>query len=351
MRVVVDALAALDRSHSVVVERLLEAWVELAPEDELHLAITDRSELVVPPSVTAHVSAARGRAQRVLLQSTALPRLCREVRADALFATLPASSVVRTSCPRASWVFDFRHELRPEQFSLQHRLLRRVSYGRGYRLSAALVCDSERTATDLRELHPDIAPERVSVALLGADHALAWQPGGTAGPAYALAFGQWNNKNADAVVAAWAHLPEAPRLALVGMSAQDRERLGEQVAVLGLQTRVDLLPWLPPEEFAATFAGASLVVFPSDFEGFGLPAAEALALGIPLVISTDPALLEVTAGHAAVASTTSPVDIAAAVREALSTDRREAGQGWAEQLTWRRTAEGVRAAVQRAASG
>lgn len=353
MRVVVDALAALDRSHSFVVEQLLRGWVELGTGDELHLAITPQSELAVPPSVRTHVMTVRrpARAHRVLLQSTALPRLCRSVRADGLLATLPASAMVPAGCPRTSFVFDFRHELRPEQFSRQHLALRRVSYGAGYRLSDSLVCASERSRADLLRLHPRLADEPVSVALLGADHALAWRATAGEPEPYALAFGQWNNKNPEAVVRAWALLgdrPDLPRLHLIGMNDADRARIGGLVADLGVGDRVDLLPWLSTAQFEATFAAASMVVFPSDFEGFGLPAPEAMLLGRPLVVSRDPALLEVTGGLATVAAGTDPASLADAVVRALATTPAElaAGQEWARAFTWRRTAQGVREALQ-----
>ncbi|NHA01524.1 glycosyltransferase family 4 protein [Nocardioides sp. W3-2-3] len=62
------------------------------------------------------------------------------------------------------------------------------------------------------------------------------------------------------------------------------------------RTAWSLMPWLDDDAFQRCFAGAGLIVFPSDFEGFGLPAAEALRLGIPLVVSADEALAEVTGG-------------------------------------------------------
>jgi glycosyltransferase involved in cell wall biosynthesis len=95
------------------------------------------------------------------------------------------------------------------------------------------------------------------------------------------------------------------------------------------------------------FAGASGVLFPSDFEGFGLPAIEALRLGIPLVISADPALLEVTAGHAVVTEDESPEGLAAAIEraQALSPDQLAAGAEHARAFTWERMARDVRAAL------
>jgi glycosyltransferase involved in cell wall biosynthesis len=81
-----------------------------------------------------------------------------------------------------------------------------------------------------------------------------------------------------------------------------------------------------------------------------MPAPEAMRLGIPLVVSKDPALLEVTGGHAAVAEAGDAASLAAAVRRALasSPEELEAARLFAQQFTWRRTARDVRGALQAA---
>jgi len=359
MRVVIDALAARSGdSYTVVLENLLAGWSSLGSGDELHLVITPQVELRLPPEVQVHVLPVRAPAvlHRVLVQSTRLPRLCRELRADVLLTTLPASAMVPTRCPRTAMVWDLRHELRPEQFSRQQRLLRRVSYGWGYRRAASLVCASERTRDDLLASRPWLARTPLTVALLGADHADRWVPSEVPTAAYALAFGQYGNKNVEQVLEGWAVLAQrgtTTRLALVGTPGPDRERLQGRVDALGLTGLVDVLPWLSAQEFEARFASASVVVFPSDFEGFGLPAPEAMRLGVPVVVSTDPALLEVSGGHATVVRDRSGAALADAVTEALARtpDQLAAARDWAGRYTWAGTAQGVRTALGQAVSG
>ena len=167
---------------------------------------------------------------------------------------------------------------------------------------------------------------------------------------YALAFGHFANKNADAVLEGWARFCRTDdrwRLCLVGMGSADRAAATGRVADLGIADRVDLMPWLDDGAFQRCFAGAGLVVFPSDFEGFGLPAIEAMRLRIPVVVSTDPALAEVTGGHAAVAASTEPADLAAAIERAIGStpDQREAGRRFTDAFSWRRTAGVVRAGL------
>jgi glycosyltransferase involved in cell wall biosynthesis len=123
--------------------------------------------------------------------------------------------------------------------------------------------------------------------------------------------------------------------------------LATDVARRGLGDDVELLPWLSEEEFRTCFASAGLIVFPSDFEGFGLPAAEAMRLGIPLVVTPEPALLEVTGGHAVVSAGWTAGALAEAVLAASGTTAAEltAARERATLFTWQRTAEHARTAL------
>ncbi len=180
----------------------------------------------------------------------------------------------------------------------------------------------------------------VRVAHLGADHVDSW-PSPVKTDTYAVAFGHFSNKNVDLVLTAWSALQERRggsnvSLRLVGVAAADHPRLLRRVTELGLAGVVTVQPWLSDAEYRQQFAASSLVVFPSDFEGFGLPAVEAMRLGIPVVITPEPALLEVTDGHATVMEDVKPESLACAVEKALQTPARDldAAQKDADRFTW-----------------
>jgi glycosyltransferase involved in cell wall biosynthesis len=209
-----------------------------------------------------------------------------------------------------------------------------------------LYCITERTRTDLITSRPWMK-DKAELAEYGADHVDDWPKAERANPPYALAFGQFANKNVNAVLDAWAEFVKTNdevNLRLVAMGKADREAATDRVARLGIADRVELMPWLDDAQFEACFAGAGLVVFPSDFEGFGLPAIEALRLGIPLVISTDPAVVEVSGGHAVIAGDISPKPLAAAMAEGLlrTPEQIEAGRQHTEKYTWSRMAQTIR---------
>lgn len=349
MHLVVDAVAVQEGSAAIVVEHLLHGWHELAPEDRLTVLTTEDGPAFEPPAAAAVVrlrAPLRGKAGTVWLRTVGVRRAARAAQGDALLSGVPASGLLGAGCPRGIILYDLRHELRPHQFSRGTRIARRLSWGWSMRRADGIFTISERTLADLRRRHP-AAAAKGAAAVLGSDHALSWPAPEPADPPYALAFGHFANKNADAVIAGWAEFcrdDERWVLRLVGMGRADREAAQRQVAELGIGDRVELMPWLDDEAFAACFTAAGLVVFPSDFEGFGLPAAEAIRLGIPVVVSDDPALAEVTGGHAVVAASTSPAALAAAYRSAIATPPEAIAEArrFAEPFTWRRTAEVVR---------
>ncbi len=102
--------------------------------------------------------------------------------------------------------------------------------------------------------------------------------------------------------------------------------------------------YLPDEQVAALYHGALLVVLPSIYEGFGLPALEAMAAGAPLLCSDIPVLREVAAEGAAYAPTDQPAAWADRLAELLADHEQRSelarrGRDRSRQFDWRRTAE------------
>ena len=88
-------------------------------------------------------------------------------------------------------------------------------------------------------------------------------------------------------------------LVIVGNDSGERMRIEEQVRLAGLQASVHLLSGLSDIEVRCLYSAASMLVFPSKYEGFGIPLLEAMASGIPVVASDMPVFREILgdAGH------------------------------------------------------
>lgn len=349
MHVVFDAFAVKPGSAAITLENLMRGWTELDSTDRLTVLCVDEPPFQLPDGADVHaVPAPRGgKAGDLWLRTVGVRREVRRLGADGLVSGVPASALLGAPCPRGTILYDLRHELRPHQFSRSRRIARRTSYGWTFRTTGGIYCISHRTRDDLLRTRPRLESKAV-LARYGADHVDGWPAAESAPTPYALAFGQFANKNVNAVLDAWAVFcrdDATLTLRLVGMGRADRAAATERVARLGIGERVELMPWLDDDQFVQCFAGASLVVFPSDFEGFGLPAVEALRLRIPLVVSDDVALAEVTGGHAVVVEDVEPDTVAKAMRIALEqTDAElDAGREYTEQFKWRYMAAAIRA--------
>lgn len=350
MHVLFDAFAVRPGSAAVILEGLIAGWQQAFPDDRLTVVSAQQPCFAVPAGVRVELLAppVGGKAGSLWERTLGVRRAARRLGADAVVSGVTASALLGARCPHGVVLTDLRHELRPDQFGRGRRAARRLSYAWSFARTDGIFCISDRTRDDLLRGHRRTA-ERAVTTLLGADHVDGWKPAaGRAGEApYALAFGHFGNKNVDKVLAAWTEFcadDERWTLRLVGMGASDRSAATEEVARLGLTGRVELMPWLDDATFAATFAGAGLIVFPSDFEGFGLPVVEGMRLGIPVVISADPALVEVSGGHAEIAEDLAPAPLAASMRAAIARtpEQGAAAAAYTDRFSWSGMARTVR---------
>lgn len=132
-------------------------------------------------------------------------------------------------------------------------------------------------------------------------------------------------------------------LIIVGRPGGDSDRVAEAVRRLGLGELVRLVGYLDEKDVRGLHHLASALVFPSLFEGFGLPVLEAMASGLPVAASGTSALPEVAGEGALFFDPEKPEDIAATVRRlledsALRKSLVEKGKRRAREFTWRETA-------------
>jgi glycosyltransferase involved in cell wall biosynthesis len=226
-----------------------------------------------------------------------------------------------------------------------------------YRTARRVIAISAATKRDLIE-HLSIAPERVDVIHLGVDHdrfnpsempderrQLSERLGLTA--PYLLYLGAGDvRKNLPLLIRAFARSRAAADLTLLlagPISARQRARLQRTAEQSGVEQRVRLLGYVEEPLLAALYRQCHAHVFPSSYEGFGLPILEAMACGAPTVTSALSSLGEV-AGDAALTIPELDLELlATAIRRivddaSLRATLRERGLARARSFTWQRCA-------------
>ena len=250
---------------------------------------------------------------------------------------------------------DAVHELLPETFPRRARY-RPWLYRRSARRADAVITDSEASRSDLIRLY-GLDPQRVHAILLAADEAFSFPDDAMAamvreryglgdGP-LVLYVGRFSHRrNLPALVRAFgrcrARLPPGARLALVGDDPLGLP-LADEARRADVADAVRLLGHVDDEDLPALYRAATVFVYPSDHEGFGLPPLEAMAAGTAVVTLANSSLLEVV-GDAGLLLPRADEDALAGAIERLVGDPRlraayaARGRERAAMFSWRRTA-------------
>jgi len=153
-----------------------------------------------------------------------------------------------------------------------------------------------------------------------------------------------NRKNVVNALRALPSLPARYRLVLAGKDGYGHEAIYDFIRQEGLASRVLVLGYVTKEHLSVLYQAASVLLFPSLEEGFGIPMLEAMAHGLPVVAAGASSLPEVGGEAALYVDPHDPADMAAKVRQATEDTARRAqmiekGLARARHLSWRRTAE------------
>jgi glycosyltransferase involved in cell wall biosynthesis len=237
---------------------------------------------------------------------------------------------------RASMIHDLVPLHFPDWVTPRTRSMHRHKYRNAARTCDILFTNSAFTAEDTAETL-GFPRERIVVAHPGIGAGFrAEGEAADLGRPYALTVATLEpRKNLGTLVEAWALLGDTDlALAVVGGRGWGEQLQLDRPGVVQLG-RVD------DEELARLYRGAAVVVYPSRFEGFGMPITEAMASGAPVVASAHPSLDEACGEAAVRADPESAEAFAAAVREAL--ERRDElsprGLAHAAGFSWRRNGE------------
>lgn len=247
--------------------------------------------------------------------------------------------------PSVLTIHDLSPWMNPQWHHAADRVRRRTPYLLKFGIATMIVTDSEAVRKAVIDFFR-LSPEQVVAVPLAASPRL--RPVDAAPPPapYFLYLGTIEpRKNVPVLVEAWKQLRLRHMVDLV-LAGRFREDAPAIPPVPGLR----LLGEVEERELAALYSGCVACVYPTEYEGFGLPVLEAMQCGAPVITSHDPAVTEVSGGAAI---HTSPDRLAEAM-EAILTNceerkrRKQLSMKRAAEFSWEKTAATTRAVYQEA---
>jgi glycosyltransferase involved in cell wall biosynthesis len=305
----------------------LLAGISSLPEPPAFVLISDRDLDVDYPELSVETVVAP-RWPVYAWEQLTLPRVLRRVGADLFHAPgnalplRPPSPTVLTLHDVMMFERSFHTGEANRYYLYQSWVLRRAAP-----LCASIITVSETSSRDIEARLGPGAASRLAVIEEAADplffeerspeQIAAFRERHGLPPRYLLHLGAaFPRKNTRLALDAYklaSATGDVPALVIGGVAANDVAVIEGWLSETGLKGRVVIQTYLPPAEHALLVAAAELLLYPSAYEGFGLPALEAMAVGVPVVASRHGALPE-TCGDAAAYVDTEPAALAAVIR-------------------------------------
>lgn len=343
---------------SGTIRQLLLRLPEAAPDLQITAFVPD-----VPLETSSSLTIRRSRrwntqhpAGRIVWEQLALPILGQRCHLDLLHGAVNVSPLL-APCPTVITVHDLSFMRYPQAFPALQRVYLQTQVKRSARAARRVIAVSEATKRDVVALF-GVPADRIDVVYNGVDAAFC-----PAAPEEIEAFRRRNGlpdryvlhlgtleprKNLVRLVqafhAARGRGPRDVKLVLAGGKGWGYDDIFAEVSRLGLDQDVLFPGYISDEDLPWWYRGAELFCYPSLLEGFGLPVAEAMACGTPVITSNVSSLPEVAGDACWLIDPTSEEALADALATLL-TDKSRAGTlrakgpQQAAQFTWHRTAE------------
>lgn len=311
------ALAEIDAVNQYVVFTNLETGADLVPER---------------PNFTLAQQAVRAsfRPARILWEQTVLPWSVRRHGLDVLFNPGFTAPLV-CGCPMVTVFHDLQHKRHPEYFRWFDLPFWRFFLWASARRSRGIIAVSDATRQDLAKhygvgslaIPHGVEPQFFEIAKrrLPEDYLLCVS---TLHP----------HKNIDRLLRVYAQAPDLPKLIITGLRGFATRQLEAM-----RPDSVQFTGWIPREQLYALYRGARGFIYPSTFEGFGMPVLEAMAAGVPVACSDIPPLREIGGSTVQYFDPTKESAIRdALVRLAAGGLTTEAAQRRAAEFSWEKCA-------------
>jgi glycosyltransferase involved in cell wall biosynthesis len=302
---------------------------------------------------------------RFVFEQVLFPRKCRELNIDAIFSfhyTMPYLTRIK----RVVTIPDMTFYLFPHMHQVSKRLYFKSLIPISLKKSDKIVTISESTKNDLLKRFDHIPPGKIEVIHLGVNGVNMNTPRGhlpdclsrygLTGKKYFLYVGTLEpRKNIPGIIEAFNRVITADKkyknnykLVIAGQKGWFYQKIFETVKKYQLEESVVFTGYVNLELKQALFANAFLFVYPSFYEGFGLPVLEAMAWGVPVITGNVSSLPEVAGDAALLIDPRQWQEIAEAMLkllsdrslyETMSKQSREQAQKFSWQTTARKTLE------------
>lgn len=366
MRIIIDIRPLLEPRRSGVGTFTAEATRALAARGAHEYALfangrnaTVPGDVPSPSSLVTHrfsrypnriLNASFAFLRRPRIESLAGP-------ADAVW--LPNLNFVATALPTAVTVHDLSFARYPQFFTAKQRLWHRMINPRAaLRRASAVVAVSAHTRMDVIETY-GVPADKVTVAHPGINATFVPQEDaavrrvrerhGLHRPFFLFLGVIEPRKNVAGLIAAFSRVTADADLVIAGGKGWLCDDVFRAAARSPKKDRIRFLGYVDETEKPALYAAASAFVYPSFYEGFGIPPLEAMAVGTPVIASQTSSLGEVVGDAGLLVDPRSPAEIADAMNAVfgdgrLADELRRRGRERARRFTWEKTAESLEAA-------
>ncbi len=348
MRIAIDA-RSLTAPHktgvSIVADALIRTMAVMAPEDEFVLFATGSAETLMnipaysAPNISVVTAPIPNKVANALWLLPGGPTMERFLPDQPDVWLFPNAHVHKTNLPYVVLFHDAAIRTVPECFTLKdHARAWAAKEAQTFQKAHAVLAVSAHSKKDAIEYY-NVDEERVTVAPLGVDRSVFLPREQSSDRSYRAAYDLnrpyllWlatrePRKNVDSVIRAYTMFRntggEAIPLVLAGAPGWKMRHITAALAASPYRSDIRELLYVPEKHKAALYRGATVFVFPSLYEGFGLPVLEAMASGTPVITSITSALPDVADDAALLVDPLNVTDITQALHQLLNPETGEA---------------------------
>ncbi|RQR52414.1 glycosyltransferase family 1 protein [Burkholderia sp. Bp9140] len=328
-----------------VARELIAALIKFQPQEPVTVLVPPQPGVEVNGAKTVKVGFYKG----VVWEQLVLPLFARRGRIVNLGNSASIFIGNQIIYMHDAAVFDT-----PAHFSRPFRAWYRIMFWILARTSVCVLTNSCFSRDRLAH-HCSVSAEKISVVPLGADHldvlesdASVLDKHALTPDRFVLAVSSMNpTKNFDRLIAAFRQIDD-PSVDLVIVGMQNTTVFGKQDTVCAVEPNIKYVGYISDEQLKALYQNAACFLYPSIYEGFGIPPLEAMRHGCPAVVGHSAALPEVCADAALYCDPYSQDDIALKLRSLLDSadlraELKRKGSLHAEKYRWSRSAEMMKA--------